>query len=365
MNGMTKTLLTVAITLASLHVAAESINGWPVRQDKQLDKALAQLEQEINNNTYKKINSVIIVHSGDLVYERYYNSSTRDDTHNPRSVGKTFVTPMLGLAIANGYIDGLDQPLGDFYNLKSHQNHSPKKELVTLRHLVSMSSGFEGYDFVAESVGNEENMYPESDWVKWALDLPMSESRSPGEEWRYFTAGIVVLGDILNQRLPGGLEVYAHKHFFEPLGISNYQWQHTPQRVANTAGGIQLTPLGFAKFGELHRLDGMWGDRRILPAGWAKDSITPVIDTLVDGVKYGRLWWSRSYAVDNEHWQTAYCSGNGGNKIFVFPAQELVIVVTASAYGQRYAHAQVDTMMNQHILPAIAAMDATSTTSSR
>ena len=334
---------------------AETVNGWPVQRSETIERRLDALDRAIREKTYKQINSVIIVHDGKLVYERYYNGSRREDTHDPRSVGKSFLTPVLGLAIAHGYVDSLDRRLGDYYDLDSYPNYSPKKDRVTLRHLVTMSSGFEGFDFVPESVGNEENMYPQANWVSWTLGLPMSETREPGDEWRYFTAGVVVAGDILNQVLPGGLETYAHKHLFEPLGITNYEWQHTPQRVANTGGGIRLTPLDFAKFGELHRNEGTWRGKRVLPAQWVRDSLEPVIGTTVEGERYGRLWWHKTYAVNGSGWDTSFCSGNGGNKIFVFPDRDLVIVITASAYNRRFAHTQVDEMMMDHILPAVAA----------
>lgn len=355
MKLLSNVLLAASVLLTPFAVYSETVHGWPVRQSKETEQALSILDRAIREEKFKQINSIIIVQDGELLYERYYNGSKRDDTHNPRSVGKSIVAPILGLAIANGHIESLDQRLGEFYDLKSYLNYSAKKDRVTLRQLVTMRSGFEGFDFVPESMGNEENMYPQTDWVKWTLNLPMSVTREPGQSWRYFTAGVVVVGDILNRALPGGLEVYAHEHLFEPLGITNYDWQHTPQKVANTAGGIQLTPLDFAKFGELHRNDGMWGDRRVLPLGWARESLNPVVETTIDGERYGRLWWNKTYPVNGRKWETSYCSGNGGNKIFVFPNQNLVIVVTASAYGRPYMHSQVDEMMIDHILPAVAA----------
>ena len=349
-------LLTGCLALiASMSACADSVEGWPVERSASLELALAPLDSAIRADEYQRINSLIIVRDGHLLYERYYNDASREDTHNPRSVGKTFVAPLLGLALHNGYLDSLDQRLGEFYDLQAYPNYSVKKENVTLRQLANMTSGFDGFDFVPESVGNEENMYPTPDWVEWTLSLPMAETREPGDDWRYFTAGIVLLGDILNRVLPGGLENYAHLNLFQPMGIDNYQWQHTPQRVANTAGGIQLTPLGFAKFGELHRTGGTWNGEQIIPADWIKESLVPVIDTTVEGNRYGMLWWHQPSRVNGEVWNTAYCSGNGGNKIFVFPEQDLVVVVTASAYGQRYMHTQVDDMMETHILPAIAA----------
>jgi len=338
--------------------AAETTNGWVHSVDAYDRERISALEQAVGDDTYKNINGIVVIKNGQLLVERYFNGTERDDTHNPRSVSKTFTATILGIAIEQGYIESADQPLGDFYNLQDFSNFSTKKADVTLRQLITMSSGFDGYDFEQDSPGNEEFMYPQPNWVEWTLNLPMAQDRDPGDEWRYFTAGIVVLGDILNRAVPGGLESYAHEVLFGPLGISNYKWQHTPQRVANTAGGAQLTALGFAKFGELYRLRGRWNGKKIVPAAWAAESVQPRINTTVEGNRYGYLWWHKSYDVNGESWPTAYCTGNGGNKIFVFDDQELVVVITASAYGQRFMHSQVDEMMQRYILPAVSTQDS-------
>ena len=334
--------------------AQDLVAGWPLAESHFDQEKIASLDQAIESGTYKKINSVIVIRDGQLLIERYYNGAERDSTHNPRSVGKTFTAAVLGIALQEGYIRSLDQTLSDFYDLEEFDNYSDKKASVTLRNLLTMTSGFDGYDFEPDSIGNEENMYPQPNWVEWTLNLPMAKDRNPGDEWRYFTAGIIVLGDILNQVVPGGLEAYAHDRLFGKIGVDNYEWQHTPQRVANTAGGIQLTPLGFAKFGELHRNGGRWGDQAVIPVEWVESSLRPQVATTVPGNRYGFLWWYKEYEVAGASWPVAYCTGNGGNKIFVFEEQGLVIVVTASAYGQRYAHTQVDEMMSRYILPALA-----------
>ena len=344
----------IALLLLLANTAcAETVEGWPVAVSGYDRERIAELDQAIDDNVYKQINSIVVIRDGELLLERYYNGATRDDTHNPRSVGKTVAASVLGIALAEGHIDSIDQPLSDFYDLEAYDNYSDAKAGVTLRQLLTMSSGFDGYDFEMDSIGNEEFMYPQDDWVRWALDLPMAADRAPGDEWRYFTAGIVILGDIINSAVPGGLEAYAHAKLFGPIGVTNYQWQHTPQRVANTAGGIQLTPLGFAAYGELHGQRGNWRGERILPESWVDDMLAPVIDTTVPDNRYGYLWWHKVYEVGGESFPVSYCSGNGGNKIFVFDDRDLVVVVTASAYGRRYMHSQVDEIMENYVLPAV------------
>ncbi len=348
------TALALTLALPVACAAGEQIEGWPVSEAEYDRERLAALDRAIADDTYRDINAIVVIRDGELLIERYYNGADRSRTHDPRSVGKTFASAVLGIALRDGHIDSIDQTLGEFYALDTYANPSKKKAAVTLRHLVTMTSGFEGNDSDPRSAGNEEGMYPQPDWVRWTLDLPMADDRAPGDQWRYFTAGVVLLGDVLNRRVPGGLESYADRVLFEPLGVRNYQWQHTPQRVANTAGGIRLTPLGFARFGELYRRGGRWEGRQIVPADWVSASLTPSVDTIQPPNRYGYLWWHKSYEVDDASWPVAYCTGNGGNKIFVFDDRPLVVVVTASAYGRRYAHPQVDEMMERFILPAIA-----------
>ena len=343
----------VAILLTLSASAREPGAQWPEGAGDFDPRRIAALDDAVRSGEFRQIKSVVVIRDGGLLIERYYNGADRDTTHNPRSVSKTIAGTVLGIAIAEGHIDGTEQTLADFYDLAEYDNYSEKKAGVTLHQLLTMTSGFDGFDFDPASPGNEENMYPTRDWVEWTLDLPMAADREPGAEWRYFTAGVVLLGDILNRAVPGGLEAYAHRKLFGPLGITNYEWQHTPQRVGNTAGGLQMTPLGFARFGQLYLDLGRWAEAQIVPAAWVDRSLTPHVETTVEGNRYGYLWWHKSYTVGDRKLRTAYCSGNGGNKIFVFDDPNLVVVVTASAYGQRYMHTQVDEMMEDYILPAV------------
>jgi CubicO group peptidase (beta-lactamase class C family) len=247
----------------------------------------------------------------------------------------------------------VDQTLSEFYDLRKFENYDAKKARVSLKHLLTMTSGFEGFDFDEKSIGNEENMYPQPDWVAWTLNLPMAADRQPGDRWYYFTAGAVLLGDILNKSVPGGLEAYADSAFFKPLGILDYEWQYTPQDVPNTAGGIMLRPLDFAKFGQVYKNGGIWNGTQVLPKSWVDESLQKYYQTTNAGEQYGYLWWNKTYQAGDSSYDVFSCSGNGGNKIFVFTDYPLVVVVTASAYGKRYAHAQVDEIMQKYIIPAV------------
>ena len=328
-------------------------NGFEI-SSKSFNKDLIKtLKGNISEGVFKIISSIIVIKDGKLLIEEYFNGETRDSLHDPRSVGKSFSSTVTGLAINEGYLKNEEQTLKEFYSINSYGNFSVAKETVSIKDLLTMSSVFDGNDDDGNSPGNEENMYPTADWVKFVLDLPVSLTR-PKDEWHYFTAGVVLLGDILNKTVPGGLEKYADQKLFKPLGITNYKWQYTPQNVPNTAGGIRMNALDFAKYGQLYKNIGKWKGRQLIPEVWVTKTFTKYKS--IPGRKdefYGYLFWNKTYIVNGKPYETFYCAGNGGNKIYIFPDQPLVIVITATAYGAPFAHSQEDKMMTDYILPAL------------
>lgn len=342
------------IDMTKIHIThIKPYDGLEISNDNYDINLIRTLKGNIDEGVFKHISSVIVLKNGKLLIEEYFNGETRDSLHDPRSVGKSFSSSVLGIAESEGYFKNEEQTLNEFYDLKSFENYSSKKEDVTIKDLLTMSSVFDGNDDDANSPGNEENMYPTPDWIKFTLDLPVSLTR-PKDEWHYFTAGVVLLGDILNKKVPGGLEEYADQKIFKPLGITRYQWQYTPRKVPNTAGGIRMNALDFAKYGQLYKNGGKWNGKQIIPQDWVNKTFTKYKS--IPGRKdefYGYLFWNKKYIVKNKAYETFYCAGNGGNKIYVFPDQPLVIVITATAYGAPYAHSQEDKMMTDYILPAV------------
>jgi CubicO group peptidase (beta-lactamase class C family) len=218
-----------------------------------------------------------------------------------------------------------------------------------------MSSPLDGSDMNEDSPGNEEKMYPTSNWVKFALDLPIDATKATNAHWDYFTAGVILLGDILNKSVPRGLEQYSAQKLFGPLGITNFAWQETPQHVVNTAGSLQMNSLDYAKFGQLYKNGGSWNGLQIIPKSWIDSTFTKAFEIPErTNEYYGYLFWEKSYPVRGKSYETWYCSGNGGSSIFVFRDLRLVVVITAAAYNQPYGHSQIDKIMERYILPAVA-----------
>ncbi|MGK6342989.1 serine hydrolase domain-containing protein [Chryseobacterium sp. DT-3] len=327
-------------------------SGWIVSDEKPDEERIRLLNKKIAENRFRDITGIVIIKNEKLLLEEYFSNSGRDSLQDTRSVGKSFASALMGIAIKDGYFKSENQMLKEFYDLKQFKNYSLQKDSITIKNLLTMSSGFDGNDSDESSPGNEENMYPTENWVKFALDLPITENK-PGKNWNYFTAGVVVTGDILDKTVPEGLQNYAEKKLFQPLGIKNYKWQLTPQQKPSLAGGLRMRTLDFAKFGQLYKNNGVWNGQKLIDRSWIKKSFTNYFINDKNFEGYGYLFWRKVYQVGKQNFEAYQSSGNGGNKIIIFTEIPVVIVVTAKAYNKPYAHSQADKIVQDYLLPSI------------
>ncbi|RYY57458.1 MAG: class C beta-lactamase-related serine hydrolase [Chitinophagaceae bacterium] len=328
--------------------------GWDLSSGKTNPKAIGAMNYAIAAYDLKDITSVVVIKDGRLLIEEYFNGATRDSLHDTRSVGKSFASTIMGIAIRDGYIRDENETLSSVYKLDTYNNYSAAKDSIRFRDLLVMGSCFDGSDQDGNSPGNEENMYPAPDWVRFALNLPVDTVKLQKQRWDYFTAGVVILGDVLDRRVPGGLEKYAAAELFEPLGIHNYQWQYTPQHVPNTAGSLKMRALDYARYVQLYKDRGMYKGRQLLPGHWVDTSLSRQLSiTGREGEYYGYLFWNKTLQSGGKSYDTWYCAGNGGNHLVIFRDQPLVIVITAKAYNKPYAHAQADRIITEYLLPSL------------
>lgn len=342
------------ITLSSIRLHQPTpYEGLVVSKESYDTNQIKRLKGRIETGVFKKINGIVVISEGKLLIEEYFNGEDRNSLHDPRSVGKSFSSTLIGMAIRDGHITSEKETLGSLYGVDTFAKGGKEKARTTIEELLTMRSSFDGDDSNDQSPGNEENMYPTANWIDFVLGLPMKATVPPGQ-WHYFTAGVVLLGDIINRKVPGGLEAYADKRLFKPLGIHNYKWAYTPQKVPNTAGGIRMNALDFGKYGLLYKQHGKWNGKQVIPSDWiAKTFTKQVMIPNRNNENYGYLFWNKTYHVGGKDVEAFYCAGNGGNYILVFKDRPLVIVITASAYGQSYAHMQVTRMLEEYILPAL------------
>ena len=286
---------------------------------------------------YGAITSVVVSRAGEIVHADYVEGEA-DSLRNTRSCTKTVLGMLLGIAIDRGLVDGVGVPVLDLLNgRRPSANSGFAKERMTVRDLLTMSSCLDCNDWDEASPGNEEQMYPQRDWLQFALDLPVRSARG----FSYCTAGVVTLGVALEQAVGESLSTFARRELFEPLGIERAEWQRTPDGRTSTAGGLLLTSRALLALGELYLRAGAG----VVPKGWVRESLLP--QAQIDGQTwYGYLWWLKSFADQ----RSFYMTGMGGNRVHVFPELELVAVITSENFARRDAHALSDRLVREQIL---------------
>lgn len=309
---------------------------------------------------FNKIDSILITQDKSLIFENYYDSLGPVYLRNTRSATKTITGLLIGIAIDQGFIGSVQKPVIDYFiDLEPFANEDPRKSAITIQDLLTMSSILECDDFNSYSRGNEERMYLVENWIKFFFDLPIRgfpewvtkpEDSKYGRSFRYCTAGVVVLGSILEKATGIKLENFAKEYLFDPMEITTFKWQYTPMNTPMTGGGLQLTAKDLLKLGELFLNKGVWNDKRIISQKWVEESIRAHAD-IDDETDYGYLWWIKNYSVNGITIPAYYMSGAGGNRVMIFPNQNSVIVITSSNFGIRNAHQLTNSLLEEYILP--------------
>ena len=305
----------------------------------------SDIARSILDDQFREINSVLIYRSGYLVYEEYFNNFNQNTIHEIRSATKSITGLLVGIAIDLGFLTGIEQKVFElFTQYETFDNWDPRKQGITVEHLLTMSSGLAcDFDRVTSS-DKQVLVYDVNDWVKLFLDAPVRNE--PGQKFAYCTAGIVTLGEVI--RLASGMSVedFSEKYLFSPLGITNYKWEFTPAGQVDTGGHIWITARDMLKIGKLFLQDGMWNDQQILSKEWIDNSKAPYFEN------YGYTWWRSGVLTENANYLIYSADGNGGNRIFVVPEYDLVVVISGSNYNSEYGQAS-EYILHSFILPQL------------
>jgi CubicO group peptidase (beta-lactamase class C family) len=291
------------------------------------------------------LHGVVVERGGRLVAETYrrgedrsiYSLFARETEfgptvrHDVRSISKSVVSLLVGVAAGRHALDVHTSVLAFYPQYAALR--SPERDAITLEHLLTMSSGLEWHETLGSygSFRNDETrLY--WDWAPYRFVLGRPIVAPPGMRFEYSGGGTAVLADVVVQATHTPLRDFARTALFEPLGIHDWEWVGDPYGRPLAFAGLRMRPRDVAKIGRLVLSHGRWNGQDVVPSDWIDASLAPHIAT-GDGLSYGYQWWIGGVEWHGTQHRWAAGFGNGGQRLFVVPDLDLVVVVAAGAYN--------------------------------
>ena len=285
------------------------------------------------------IYSLLVIKNGYLIAEDYFNEGSVDQKDRLQSVTKSYTSALVGIALEQGYLSSVEQKMLDFFPEVAGQITDPRKEQITIRHLLQMRAGYP---------------WEETDPALWdgllsGYYVPLIEgfplTADPGTEFQYSNLTSNWLGIIVDRATGTNLKAYAEENLFLPLGVEAGEWGTDAEGHNNGCADLHLTARDSAKFGLLYLDDGEYEGKQIIPANWVRESLGRYSEDInVTGGfpanwglsfrdnGYGYQWWSARSG--DHHFDLAW--GHGGQLIVLLDEFDMVIVVTSYPFWKQH-----------------------------
>jgi CubicO group peptidase (beta-lactamase class C family) len=309
--------------------------AWPTATPEEVgvdSTALVEMFDFVRTNG-TLVHSVQLVRKGKLVLDAYFYPYREDMRHDVASVTKSITSTLVGLAIDEGHLPGVQQPLLSLFPDRQVANVDGRKQKLTLEHLLTMRAGWDcGFE---PNEARLMEMRRTSDWIQFMFDLPMVAA--PGERWAYCSGNCHVLSALITRKTGTNALAFARRELFEPLGIRDVAWPADSAGNNFGWGDLQLHPRDMAKIGQLFLQRGRWGERQVISEKWVHDATRAHVPKTAGTDQYGYFWW-----LPGPKYPGVFeAIGRGGQRIIVWPAKELVVVCTGGGFN------------NDHLTPFI------------
>ena len=341
--GRAETFRNIAEILPTRRIAA-SATPFPLRQtDRSFGVRYAFQGATYTLDDFVRrtdTTGLLILKDDVILYEGYFQGADDKDTFQSFSAGKSFVSTLVGFALADGKIKSLEDPIAIYLP----EVKGSAYEHAKIRDVLQMASG---------TSYTEEYEDPDSDIAEFARIADRSEGglydfarsfkakRPPGTQFYYASTDTEMLGALVHRVTGQSLSAYMSEKLWKPIGAeATARWALDASGAKGreiAAGALQITLRDYARFGYLFAHDGMMGAKRVLPAGWVAEATVPRAPYLEygklepnDPTGYGYQWW----CIPDEH-RSFTAEGIHGQYVMVDPIQH-VVVVKLSAWPEAW-----------------------------
>lgn len=304
--------------------------------------ASERIEKAFAAGELKGLHGLVVLRHGKIAMEHYFAGEDEiwgdrrglvafnaDELHDLRSVSKSVVGLLYGIALAEGLVPKPEAPLlasfPDYPDLAA----DPDRQRLRVEHVLTMSMGLAWDESLpySDPRNSEVAMERAADRYRFILDRPIV--RPPGEAWSYSGGATALLGHLVAKGTGQRLGAFASSRLFAPLGIGRFAWTNGMNGEEAAASGLRLRPRDLAAIGQLVLDKGRHGDRQIVPDDWLERSLSSRMQ-LPEGFSYGHQWYIGKDQ-SGTPWYGAF--GNGGQRLIVAPRQQIVVAITAGNYN--------------------------------
>jgi CubicO group peptidase (beta-lactamase class C family) len=309
-----------------------------------MDPDLLRRAESIYSALFPSAYSLLVIRDGRIVLESYLNGASSDYSAHIFSITKTVMSALTGIAIQEGLIDGVDQPVIAHYPEYDGASLDPLVRRVTVRHVLNHTSG------LVRQGGDGPN------WI--ARTILGSVTSEPGVEFSYSNAAPDLLSGIFARRSGGSARTYATSRLFEPLGIHPTQWDTDPAGNHQGANGLHMTARDLARLGYLYLNEGQWDGEQILPAAWVRESgRSQATFDRTRGYGYLMWVWDPPQTFRGAPLPSYYAYGHRGQYVGIYPELDLLVVTTADATDASrdtfFIQNYIEDFIRLFILPAV------------
>jgi CubicO group peptidase (beta-lactamase class C family) len=321
-----------------------------------------RLDAGVHDGRLRNLHAVLVVRGGKLALERYYEGEDErwgwprgrvafgpDELHDLRSITKSIVGQLYGMALAEGKVPPLEASLIERFPEYQDLSADPMRRRMTVAHALSIMLGMEWNEALSYEPRNSEHvMELAEDRYRFVLGRPMVAE--PGTQWAYNGGATALLAKLIAKGSGRSLCAYAQEKLLAPLGIAEFDWVQGQDREFSAASGLRLRPRDLARIGQLVLDGGRWRGAQIVPADWLEQSFRTQAK-VNDVVDYGYHWWLGPRPASGQRWVAGI--GNGGQRLAIMRRLDLVLVVMAGNYNQPDAVNLPVAITTEFVVPAL------------